>query len=222
MHKCDKYLSRINSLKKMVKTQEEELEKSKSSNEKLTNSLNESNFKKIKIANENAKLIEQNAFLENENSNLMESISKFNKRKEIIDGMIPMTSNLLKSKNGIDFKNSHTSSSKIVNPNTPITKIFQRPSLKTNGPKRSNGNKTNYSRAYSSRGPKPRKYNHSHSHGFHNFKMKEYAQNFRCHYCGMMGHKNSKCYITHLGYSNDESYNANPQGPKYIWVSKVR
>ena len=68
------------------------------------------------------------------------------------------------------------------------------------------------------------KYNLAHSHDFHNFKMKEHAQNFRCHYCGVMGHKNSRCYIrkTHLGYSNDESFNTNPQGPKYIWVPKVR
>ena len=57
MHKCDKYLSRINTLKEMVKTLEEELEKSKSSNEELTNSLNENNSKKIEIANENTKLI---------------------------------------------------------------------------------------------------------------------------------------------------------------------
>ena len=135
-----------------------------------------------------------------------------------------MTSTPLKSKNGIGFNNVHTSSLKIVNPSTPITKIYQRPSLRTNGPKRSNGNKTNHSRAYSSRGPKPKKYNHVYSHGFHNFKMKEYAQNFRCHYCGVMGHKNSRCYIrkTHFGYSNDESFNANLQGPKYIWVPKVQ
>ena len=89
--------------------------------------------------------------------------------------MIPMTSTPLKSKNGIDFKNSHASSSKIVNSSTPIIKIYQRPSLITNGPKKSNGNKTNHSRANSSKGPKPRKYNHTHSHGFHNFKMKEHA-----------------------------------------------
>ena len=40
----------------------------------------------------------------------------------------------------------------------------------------------------------------------------------------VIGHKNFRCYIgkTHLGYSNDESFNANPQGPKYIWVPKVR
>ena len=37
----------------MVKTLEEELEKSRLSNEELTNSLNESNSKKIEIANEN-------------------------------------------------------------------------------------------------------------------------------------------------------------------------
>ena len=207
----------------MVKTQEEELEKSKSSNEELTNSLNESNSKKIEIANENAKLIEQNAFLENENSNLKESISRFNKGKKIINGMIPMTSTPLKSKNGIDFKNTHASSSKIVNPSTPITKIYQRLSLRTNGLKKSNGNKTNHSRANSSRGPKPRKYNHAHSHGFHSFKMKEHVQNVRCHYCGVMGHTNSRYYIrkTHMSYSNDEYFNANPQGPKYIWVPKV-
>ena len=45
VHKCDKYLSRINSLKEMVKTLEEELEKSRLSSEELTNSLNESNSK---------------------------------------------------------------------------------------------------------------------------------------------------------------------------------
>ena len=129
--------------------------------------------------------------------------------------MIPMTSTPLKSKNGIDFKNSHASSSKIVNPSTPITKIYQMPSLRTNGVKKFNGNKTNHFRANSSREPKLSKYNHAHSHDFHNFKMKEHAQNFRCHYCGVMGHKNSKCYIrkTHLSYSNDESFNANPNDP---------
>ena len=54
--------------------------------------------------------------------------------------------------------------------------------------------------------------------------MKEYAKNVRCHYCGVMGHKNTKCYIrkTHLGYSNDGSFNADPQGLKYIWVPKVK
>ena len=175
VHKCDKYLSRINSLKEMVKTLDEELEKSRTSNEELTNSLNESNSKKIEITNENAKLIEQNIFLEKENGNLKESIFRFNKGKEILDGMIPMTSTPLKSMNGIGFINVHTSSSKIVNPSTPITKIYQRPSLRTNGPKKSNGNKNNHSRANSSRGPKPRKYYHAHSHGFHNFKMKEHA-----------------------------------------------
>ena len=194
----------------MVKTLEKELEKSNSSNEELTNSLNESNSKKIEIANENAKLIEQNLFFEKENDNLKESISIFNKGKEILDGMIPMTFTPLKSKNGIVFENAHASSLKIVNSSTPIIKIYQRPSLRTNGPKRSNENKTNHSRAYSSRGLKPRKYNHAHSHGFHNFKMKEHAQNFRCHYCGIMGHTNFRCYIrkTHLGYSNDDSFNA--------------
>ena len=60
VYKCDKYLSRINSLKEIVKTLEEKLEKLRLSNEELTNSLNESNFKKIEIANENAKLIKQN------------------------------------------------------------------------------------------------------------------------------------------------------------------
>ena len=50
--------------------------------------------------------------------------------------MIPMTSTPLKSKNGIDFKNAHASSSKIINPSTPITKIYQRPSLRTNGHKK--------------------------------------------------------------------------------------
>ena len=63
-HKCDKYLSRITSLKEIVKALQEKLEKSRFSNEELTNSLNECNSKKIEIANENAKLIEQNAFLE--------------------------------------------------------------------------------------------------------------------------------------------------------------
>ena len=63
VHKYDKYLSRINSLKEMVKTQEEELEKSRLFKEELTNSLNESNSKKIEIANEITKLIEQNVFL---------------------------------------------------------------------------------------------------------------------------------------------------------------
>ena len=56
VHKYDKYLSRINSHKEMVKTLEEQLEKSRLSNEELTNSLNESNSKKIEIANENPKL----------------------------------------------------------------------------------------------------------------------------------------------------------------------
>ena len=41
MHKCDKYLFRINLLKEIVKTLEEKLEKSRLSNEELTNSLNE-------------------------------------------------------------------------------------------------------------------------------------------------------------------------------------
>ena len=80
VHKCDKYLSRINSLKEMVKTLEE-LEKSRLSSEELTNSLNESNSKKIGIANENVKFIKQNVFLENENGNLRESISRFNTGK---------------------------------------------------------------------------------------------------------------------------------------------
>ena len=218
VHKCDKYLFRINSLKEMVKTLEEELEKSRSSNEQLTNSLNENNSKKIDIANENAELSERNVFLEKENGNLKESISRFNKGQEILDGMIPMTSTPLKSKNEIIFENAHASSSMIVNSSNPITKICQRPSLRTNEPKRSNENKTNHSRASSSIRLKPRKYNHAHSHGFHNFKIKEHAQNFRCHYCGVMGHKNSRCYIrkTHLSYTNDESFNANSQGPKYI------
>ena len=150
--------------------------------------------------------------LENENGNLKEFISRFNKGKEILDGMIHMTSTPLKSMNGIGFKNVHASSSKIVNPSTSITKIYQRPSLTTNGPKKSNRNKTNYSRANNSRGLKPRKYNHAHSHSFLNVKMKKHAKKFRCHYYGMMGHKNSRCYLrkTHLGYSNDESFNANP------------
>ena len=38
--------------------------------------------------------------------------------------MIPITFTPLKSKNGIDFKNAHASSSKIVNPSNPITKIY--------------------------------------------------------------------------------------------------
>ena len=87
--------------------------------------MNESNYKKIKIINENAKIIKQNMFLENENGNLKESISRFDKGKEILDGMISMTSTHLKSKNGIDFKNAHASSSNIVNPSNPITKIYQ-------------------------------------------------------------------------------------------------
>ena len=62
VHKCDKYLSRINSLKEMVKALEEELEISRLSSEELTNSLNESNSKKIEITNENVKLIKQNMF----------------------------------------------------------------------------------------------------------------------------------------------------------------
>ena len=37
VHKCDKYLSRINSLKEMVKTLEEKLEKSRVSSEELIN-----------------------------------------------------------------------------------------------------------------------------------------------------------------------------------------
>ena len=76
----------------MVKTLEQELKKLRFSNEEFTNSMNESNSKKIEIANENVKLIEQNVFLENENSNLKESITKFNKGKEIIDNMISMIS----------------------------------------------------------------------------------------------------------------------------------
>lgn len=124
VHKCDKYLFRINALKEIVKTLEEELEKSRSSNEELTNSLNKSNSKKIEITNENAKLIEQNIFLENENGNLKESISRFIKGKEILDGMIPITSTPLKSKNGIGFENAHASASKIVSLSTPITKVY--------------------------------------------------------------------------------------------------
>ena len=62
MHNFDKYLSRINSLKEIVKTLEEELEKSRSSNEELTNSMNESNSKNIEIANENAKLVKKMSF----------------------------------------------------------------------------------------------------------------------------------------------------------------
>ena len=52
---------------------------------KLQNSLNKMYFYKIK------------------NDKLKESISRFNKGKEIIDGMISMTSITLKSKGGIDF-----------------------------------------------------------------------------------------------------------------------
>ena len=137
--------------------------------------MNESNSKKIEISNKNAKLIKQNVFFENENDNLKKYISRFNKGKEILDSIISITSTPLKSKGGIGFKNAHTSSSKVINPSTSITKIYQKPSLRTNGLKKSNGNKTNHSRANSSRGPKPRKYNHAHSHGFHNFKMKEHA-----------------------------------------------
>ena len=138
--------------------------------------------------------------------------------------MISMTSTLLKFKGGIGFKNTHASTSKVVSLGIPITKVYQKSSLKTNGPKKSNGNKTNKSRANSSRGPKPIKYNHAHSYGFHNFKMKEHAPNVICDYRGVMGHKNFRCYIrkTHLGLLNDESFNANPQGPKYIWVPKVQ
>lgn len=127
--------------------------------------------------------------------------------------MISMTSNPLKSKGGIGFENAHASSLKVVSLSTPITKVYQKLSLKINRSKKSNRNKINKSRANSSRGPKPRKFNHAHSHSFHNFKMKEHAPNVRCHYCGVIGHKNSRCYIrkTHLGYSNDESLNANLQ-----------
>ena len=68
------------------------------------------------------------------------------------------------------------------------------------------------------RRPKSRKYYYAHSHGFYNFKMKEHAPIVRCHYCGVMGHKNSRCYIrkTHLRYSNNEYFNTNTQGLKYI------
>ena len=92
--------------------------------------------------------------------------------------MIFMTSTPLKSKGGSSFENAHTSSSKVVSLSIPITKIYQKPSLKTNGRKKSNGNKTNKSRANSSRGPKPRKYNHAHSHYFHSFKMKRACTKF--------------------------------------------
>ena len=151
MHKYNKYLYRINSLKEMVKTLEEKLEKSISSNEKLTNSLNESNYKKIKVVNENAKPIEQNAFLEKENGNLKESISRFYKGKQILDGMISMNSTPSKLKGIIGFKNAHASSSKAVRPSIPITKGFQEFSFNSNGPKKSVGNKTHYFRANSSR-----------------------------------------------------------------------
>ena len=186
--------------------------------------MNESNCKKIEVVNENTKLIEQNAFLEKENGNLKESISIFNKGKEILDGMISMNSTPSKLKGVIGFKSANASSSKGVRPSIPITKDFHKSSFNSNGPKKSIGNKTHYSRANILRGPKPRKHYHAHSHGFHSFKMKEHAYNIIYHYCGVMGHKNTKCYIrkTHLGYSNDESFNANPQGPKYIWVPKVR
>ena len=86
--------------------------------------MNKSNSKKIEIVNENAKLIKQNVFLEIKNDNFKESISRFNKGKEILDGMIPITFTPLKSKNGIIFENAHASSSKIVNSSNPITKIY--------------------------------------------------------------------------------------------------
>ena len=138
--------------------------------------------------------------------------------------MVSMNYTSSKSKGGICFKSTHASSSKGVRPSIPITKGLQKSSFNSNGPKKSIGNKTHYSRANVSRGSKPRKHYHAHSHDFHGFKMKEHAHNKICHYCGMMGYKNTKCYIrkTNLGYSNDGSFNANPQGPKYIWVPKVR
>ena len=46
-----------------------------------------------------------------------------------------MTSTPLKSKGEIGFKNAHTSSLKVVSLSTPITKVCQKPSLKTNGSK---------------------------------------------------------------------------------------
>ena len=52
--------------------------------------------------------------------------------------MISMTSTPLKSKGGIGFKNAHASASKIISLSTPITKVCQKSSLKTNGPKKSN------------------------------------------------------------------------------------
>ena len=69
-------------------------------------------------------MLKKNVFLENENGNLKESISRFNKGKEILDGMIPMTFTPLKSKNGIVFENAYASSSKITNSSNPITKIY--------------------------------------------------------------------------------------------------
>ena len=49
--------------------------------------------------------------------------------------MICITSTPLKSKGRIGFENAHTSSLKVVSLSTPITKVYQQPSLKTNGPK---------------------------------------------------------------------------------------
>ena len=96
------------------------------------------------------------------------------------------------------MESTHASSSKGVRPSIPITKGFQKSSFNSNGPKKSLGHKTPYFRANVSRGSKPRKHYHAHSHDFHDFKMKEHAHNVRCHYCGIMGHKNTKCYIERL------------------------
>ena len=53
-----------------------------------------------------------------------------------------MTYTPLKSKGGIRFENAYASSSKDVRPSIPITKGFQKPSFNSNGPKKSNENKT--------------------------------------------------------------------------------
>ena len=60
----------------------------------------------------------------NDNNNLKNSISKFNKRKKILDSMISMTSTPLKSKGGIGFENAHASSLKFVSLSTQITKVY--------------------------------------------------------------------------------------------------
>ena len=118
----------------------------------------------------------------------------------------------LKSKSGIGFENANASSIKVVSLSILIIKVYQKSSLKINGPKKSNSKKTNKSWAKSSSGLKPRKLNHVYSHSFHNFKKKEHAPNVICHYCGVIGHKNFSFYIrkTHFGYSKDGSLNTNP------------